>query len=424
MKEATGAFRLPFTLASTKQREAVGAGAAHYSSMPLLNDLLMDAVVTTMNTPDTNTNATASAQPKAKQPHPVPAEPATPFLPDLCSSQSVFLLVLVAELLAVLLTISVSSGLQHFNWDTFALISVQVQWIVVFSAIALCRLRFWLGRQDHVRAGVTCYALVLAITLMLCIAGQWIIYGVSGLAFMDEQHFRFDGWLLLNSMVTAAILAGILLRYLYLQQQLRNQQQAEMQARIQALQSRIRPHFLFNSMNSIASLIATDPDTAERVVENLSELFRASLAEPTLIPLERELELCKHYLAIEQLRLGRRLQLDWQIGNCNSTIKIPSLMMQPLVENAIFHGIEPLPKGGTITIKVSQKDKQLSIVISNPYLLTKKSQRTAEYAQRHNHMALDNIRRRLMVHFGTAARLSSSAENGLFTTYIFCPISV
>lgn len=380
----------------------------------------MEAVAVTMKAPDTETITNVTIKP----PRPLPVEPASPFLPDLCSSQSVFLLVLVAELLAVLLTISASSGLQHFSWDKLAMISVQVQWIVVFSAIVLCRLRFWLGRQDHARAGAVAYALVLAIALVLCIAGQWIVFGASGLAFIEEQHFSLDGWLLLNNMVIAAILAGILLRYLYLQQQLRNQQQAEMQARIQALQSRIRPHFLFNSMNSIASLIATEPDTAERVVEDLSELFRASLAEPSLIPLERELQLCKHYLEIEQLRLGRRLQLDWQINSCNPNIKIPSLMLQPLVENAIFHGIEPLPKGGKITVKVSQNDKQLSIVISNPYLLAKKPQRNSEHAQRHNRMALDNIRRRLTAHFGTAARLSSSAENGVFTTYIFCPLTL
>src|SRR5690606_22461980 len=180
----------------------------------------------------------------------------------------------------------------------------------------------------------------------------------------------------------------------------------------------------FNSMNSIASLIATEPDTAERVVEDLSELFRASLAEPSLIPLERELELCKHYLDIEQLRLGRRLQVDWQIGTYNKEIKIPSLMLQPLVENAIFHGVEPLPKGGKITVKVSQNDKQLSIVISNPYLLVKKKQHQNDNSSRHTRMALDNIRRRLTADFGTVARLSSSAENGIFTTYIFCPLTV
>lgn len=360
--------------------------------------------------------------PRVKNTRAEAREPINPFLPDLCNSQSVFLLVLVAELLALLLTISASSGLQHFNWDKLALISVQVQWIVLFSAVALCRMRFWLGQQTHVQAGTASYVLVLLFTLVLSVFGQWIIYGIGSDSAGD--HFEFDYWLLLNNLVIAAILSGILLRYLYLQQQLRNQQQAEMQARIQALQSRIRPHFLFNSMNAIASLISTDPETAERVVEDLSELFRASLAEPTLIPLERELTLCKHYLEIEQLRLGRRLQVDWQIGSYTSEVKIPSLMLQPLVENAIFHGVEPMPKGGKITIKVSQNDKQLSIVISNPYVLVKRHSQNHDHSQRHNRMALDNIRRRLTAHFGNAARLSSSAENGVFTTYIFCPLTV
>lgn len=362
--------------------------------------------------------------PRVKNTRAETREPVSPFLPDLCNSQSVFLLVLVAELLALLLTISASSGLKYFSWDKLALISVQVQWIVLFSAIALCRMRFWLGRQTQLQAGATSYVLVLLITLVLSIVGQWIIYGSSGLVFVADHQFKFDYWTLLDNMAIAAILSGILLRYLYLQQQLRNQQQAEMHARIQALQSRIRPHFLFNSMNAIASLISTEPDTAERVVEDLSELFRASLAEPSLIPLERELKLCKHYLEIEQLRLGRRLQVDWQIGSYNSEVKIPSLMLQPLVENAIFHGVEPMPKGGKITIKVSQNDKQLSIVISNPYVLVKKNVQNHEHSQRHNRMALDNIRRRLTAHFGSAARLSSSAENGVFTTYIFCPLTV
>ncbi len=351
-------------------------------------------------------------------------EPLTPFLPDLCNSQAVFLLVLVAELLAPLLTISAPSGLRNFNWDKLALVSVQVQWIVLCSAIALCRMRFWLARQTQIKAGSVSYALVLLITLVLSLVGQWIIYGVSDLVLVVERPVGLDYWLLVDNLALAAILSGILLRYLYLQQQLRNQQQAEMQARIQALQSRIRPHFLFNSMNSIASLISTEPETAERVVEDLSELFRASLAEPSLIPLERELTLCKHYLEIEQLRLGRRLQVDWQIGSYTSEVKIPSLMLQPLVENAIFHGVEPMPKGGKITIKVSQNDKQLSIVISNPYVLVKRNSQNHEHSQRHNRMALDNIRRRLTAHFGGAARLSSSAENGVFTTYIFCPITV
>lgn len=355
------------------------------------------------------------------------SETSVPFLPNMCSTQSVFMLVLVAELLAVLLTLG-THGLPDFQWDKLLLISVQLQWIVVISAIALCRLRHWLGKLSPVRAGFTSYSVVLGITLAMSIIGQWLLYGFSGLVFLSDHHFHFDFWLLLNNLCIAAIIAGILLRYLYLQQQLRNQQQAEMHARIQALQSRIRPHFLFNSMNSIASLIATAPETAERLVEDLSELFRASLAEPTLIPLERELNLCKHYVAIEQLRLGKRLNVEWQIGNYDNHQKIPSLMLQPLLENAIFHGIEPLPSGGKITLKVSQNKTHLSIVITNPYPLIKKNptadkNTTQDQEARHNRMALDNIRRRLTAHYGPNARLSSSAEQGLFTTYIFCPLN-
>jgi two-component system, LytTR family, sensor histidine kinase AlgZ len=177
-------------------------------------------------------------------------------------------------------------------------------------------------------------------------------------------------------------------------------------------------------MNSIASLIGSDPDMAERVIEDLAELFRASLAEPALIPFEQEMSLCRHYLEIEQLRLGKRLTVDWQIGAMSEDIKIPSLMLQPLVENAIFHGIEPMPKGGTISIKISQAKNQLMIAITNPYPLKKAPVQTQPTSQdRHNRMALDNIRHRLQVYYGNKARLSSSAENGVFTTYIFCPLS-
>lgn len=348
------------------------------------------------------------------------------FLPDLCNIQAVFLLVLLGELLALLLTIA-DYGLERFNWDKLGLISVQIQWIVLLSAVCLCRLRFWLGNLSQVQAGTFSYALVMFITLFLCLLGQWLIYAMSGLILLEQQHFQINYWQLINNLAVAAILAGTVLRYLYLQQQLQNQREAEMQARIQALQSRIRPHFLFNSMNSIASLIASAPETAERVVEDLSDLFRASLAEPALIPLERELNLCKQYLDIEQLRLSSRLQVEWQISDFDKHLRIPSLMLQPIVENAIFHGIEPLPQGGKVCIKLSQTEKQLRIVITNPYPLVRKNYKasnTQDTAGRHNSMALDNIRRRLIAHYGAAARLSSSAENGVFTTYIFCPVLV
>lgn len=346
------------------------------------------------------------------------------FLPNLCNPQSVLLLVLVAELIALLLTLN-ASFLPIFSWDSLALYSFQIQWISLISALLICRMRPWLRTWTPVQAGLASYGVVLITTLALSILGQFLLQGFATGMFIHGQTFQLNGWQLFNNLLTSAILSGITLRYLYLQQQLRNQQQAELHARIQALQSRIRPHFLFNSMNSIASLISSDPELAERVIEDLAELFRASLAEPTLIPLEREVILCRRYLEIEQLRLGNRLTVDWQINTTNDEIKIPSLMLQPLVENAIFHGIEPMPKGGTVCIKISQAKNQLMIAITNPYPLIKKTPPQAQTPSqdRHNRMALDNIRHRLQVHYGNAARLSSSEEQGVFTTYIFCPLS-
>jgi len=350
--------------------------------------------------------------------------PGGDFLPNLCNPQSVLLLVLVAELIALLLTLN-ASFLPLFSWDSLALYSFQIQWISLISALLICRMRPWLRTWTPVQAGLVSYGIVLITTLVMSILGQVLLQGFATGMFLHGQAFQLNGWQLFNNLLTSAILSGITLRYLYLQQQLRNQQQAELQARIQALQSRIRPHFLFNSMNSIASLISSDPELAERVIEDLAELFRASLAEPTLIPLEREVVLCRRYLEIEQLRLGERLKVDWQININSDDIKIPSLMLQPLVENAIFHGIEPMPKGGTVAIKISQAKNQLMIAISNPYPLIKRASQQAQTPSqdRHNRMALDNIRHRLQVHYGNAARLSSSEEQGVFTTYIFCPLS-
>lgn len=330
------------------------------------------------------------------------------------------MLVLVAELMAVLLAVA-TSGLRHFSWDVLALISFFVQWVVLFSAIALCRLRPYLRRWTPLRAGSVSYGVVMLITLVLAVIGQWVLNAFLG-GLHSETTFVLDGWRLLTSMVMAGILAGIVLRYLYLQQQLRNQQQVELNARIQALQSRIRPHFLFNSMNSIASLIATEPETAERVVEDLSELFRASLAEPALIPIKRELALCRHYLDIEKLRLGERLQVEWQLDPLPEELEIPSLLLQPLLENAVFHGIEPLPKGGRIAIHISVKPKVVAIKISNPVPFAMQHNKVSN-GPRHNHMARENIRHRLAAHYGDSARLSTVIDNDTFTTIIVYPFS-
>lgn len=348
----------------------------------------------------------------------------TDFLPNLCQTQVVFMLVLVAELIALLLTVA-SEGLRQFSWESLAVTSFYVQWIVLLSALALCQLRPVMRGWSWSKAGLICYLLILTLTLVLSLIGQWLLHLFFDNRF-DARPFNPDYWRLLENLLIAAILAGIFLRYLYLQQQLRRQQQVELHARIQALQSRIRPHFLFNSMNSIASLISVDPVAAERVVEDLAELFRASLAEPSLIPLERELALCRRYLDIEKLRLGDRLHVEWQVDKLPSGVEIPSLLLQPLLENAVFHGIEPLPQGGRLSLAVACKNNKVQIKIANPIVVTRHKTSASladDKSGRHNRMARDNIRRRLQAHYGDAARFSNAVDADTFTTLISYPIT-
>jgi two-component system sensor histidine kinase AlgZ len=206
------------------------------------------------------------------------------------------------------------------------------------------------------------------------------------------------------------------LRYFYVQQQLRVQEQSELRSRIQALQSRIRPHFLFNSMNIIASLIESDPKTAESVVEDLSELFRASLNEAgSQVPLSEELALCERYVRIESLRLGERLSVDWQMEPVPAGVRIPLLTLQPLLENAIYHGIQPLPEGGTIGVRLWQEQSHVNVEISNPV-----ADRPA--TTEGNRMAMENTRSRLGALYGTRAELVTGVRDGRYLTLLRLPV--
>lgn len=328
------------------------------------------------------------------------------FLPDLCTLQATFALILVGELLSVALVLA-GSGLQNFNWQQLGMISFLTQWIVLASAAVLCLLRAFLRRCSSLIAGTVSYSVVLLITLLFSAMGQWLT---------SPTHY-ISGWFLLESLLLAAIFAGIVLRYFYVHQQLDNQRQAELGSRIQALQSRIRPHFLFNSLNSIASLIETDPESAERMTEDLSELFRASLADPALVSVCSELELCKRYTDIEKMRMGERLAVDWNVSDCPPDIKIPSLLLQPLIENAIYHGIQPSVKGGIVNVSLKVSDGQLHIEVSNPI-----PDMPQQRARPGNGVALDNIRYRLAAHFGPQASCVAGPNSGHFVTRISYPL--
>lgn len=235
--------------------------------------------------------------------------------------------------------------------------------------------------------------------------------------------------LLLRRLLFANLLVVYLMRQSFLQHRLRRREESEQNAKIQALQSRIRPHFLFNSMNAIASLIPVDPAAAEQVVEDLSELFRASLQESgTFVRVSQELELCQRYMNIESLRLGERLKIEWKVETPPAGAQMPLLILQPLIENAIYHGIQPLLDGGTISIDVYFKDGNLRAKIINPSF----DQEPARFfrdetAGRHrkphmgNHLAIGNIRERLAIAYGEKAKLITVQEGNTFRTEVICP---
>ncbi len=318
------------------------------------------------------------------------------FLPDFCGVRMLFGVVVLGEILAIVLTLASYPNL-FAHLDELAVISLFTQWLMLSSTIVLCLLRGWLCRLPEAPALGLSYAIILLLCWGLTEVA-WLILHPGGQynPLSLATHTQF----VLRSLAISAIVAALALRYFYVQYHWRQQVQAESRARIQALQARIRPHFLFNCMNTIASLTRSQPALAEAAVEDLADLFRASLADAdTLVPLRSELELCRRYLRIEALRLGDRLRVEWDMAQLPASLPVPSLSLQPLIENAIYHGIEPNPAGGEIRISGSRGEGLVEIHIDNPLAAA------GHHHQSGNRIAVDNIRERLQAQYGDRARL-------------------
>jgi len=338
---------------------------------------------------------------------------APPLLPNFCDVRNLFIAVLLTEVLAIVFSMAAASNSYQF-WDYLSLASFLMLWITLLNAVVLCQLRHWLHQQKQNLCLLFSFCLMMSISLLVT-----LLVNKAGILF-DYDDNTLDNLLILRVMTISAVIYFLLLRYFYIQHQWRLNLAAQSRAEIQALRARIRPHFLFNSMNTIASLIAISPETAERAIEDLSDLFRASLSEHNMNHLRDEIELTKSYIAIESLRLGDRLQIEWQIDDKLLDTEVPSLCLQPLAENAIYHGIEPIEKGGKIVISALQIDNKLKLSVSNPLM----SEKQSSAFKKGNQMAQDNIRQRLNLVYGNKGKFTINDTKDNYTVSLLIPLDV
>jgi two-component system sensor histidine kinase AlgZ len=334
-------------------------------------------------------------------------EPRDYFLPDFCEAGAVFAIVVIATLVGFVLALARQPGEEGF-WFDLARTTAFLLWAGLLCAAVLCRARHWLARKS-LRAGIAWALMLLIVTVALLSEAVYLIghFGLARLGllagFLPESQWRF----VLPNMAITAIAGALALRYFYVTQQWRRSVELEARARIRALQARIRPHFLFNSMNTIASLTRTNPAQAEAAIEDLSDLFRVNLSDSrTQFTLEEEIELAQTYQRIEQLRLGDRLQVRWDVGDLPPLCVVPSLLLQPLLENAIGHGIEPLPGGGIVDVRGRLEDDSVLLEVTNPKPAT-----SGPSPRRGHRIALDNIRQRLELVF--PGRSSVEVDDGI-----------
>ena len=333
------------------------------------------------------------------------------FLPNFCELKMVFAVVIIGELLAFILTLAPLS-IEQQRWNDLALISLFIQWNGLLGSSSLCILRPLFIKYSNEFVALASYLVLLFVIALVSEVSFFIIsYYHLALIIPSTTHWEF----LLHNLLIGGIISALALRYFYIQHQWRIKIQMESKTKLQLLQARIRPHFLFNSMNTIASLTRTQPQEAERITEDLAELFRMLLTEQKeLISWKEELLLSQRYLAIEKQRLRERLTVEWSIDAIPEDMMVPALLLQPLLENAIFHGIEPEINGGTIKVSGQFQQRQLVLRIENS--------NTKNPAHRQgNKMALDNIRERLFVFYQGKASIDCQENTDSYLIVLKLP---
>jgi two-component system sensor histidine kinase AlgZ len=318
------------------------------------------------------------------------------YLPDFCASRAALAVVLIVEITAFVLVLANTSAVGF--WLDLARLSLFLIWIALVGAALLCWGSRWLKRLSAAHVSIAVLAIIGALIALVSSLAWFIGRSRYAEASGIELLFPAELWeFTLRNVTMGLVITGLALRYFYVAHEWQRNVEMQARARVHALQARIRPHFLFNSMNTIASLTRSDPALAEQAVQDLADLFRANLSEKrNTITLEQELEVARIYQRIEELRLGERLRVVWNINELPMLALVPGLLLQPLLENAIYHGVEPQPLGGVVTINGELTGGLVTIVVRNA---VPKRQSDREGHQ----LALSNIRERLALLYGDRA---------------------
>lgn len=326
--------------------------------------------------------------------------------PSFCTWKHLLAVVLITQLSVML--IGIGRG-QLIDWGWLLVASVYAQWMALFCASGVCFLSSWTHRLGPNGAWIGNAVVVMLLAAVFSQAA-WLLSEDLGLPASETS-----GQFVLSTLLAVGLVTVVFFRYLLIRTRWKAQLIAESDARVQALQARIRPHFLFNSLNTIASLIPVDPGSAEEATEDLADIFRGSMRRADkLISLEEELKLARQYLDMEQRRLGDRLTVVWRAGELPPGAAVLPLMLQPLLENAVAHGVQPRAAGGEITVYGRAEGDNIVVTIGNPI--------APEGMDKPGHgLALQNIRERLTLAFGGRANLITNQDSERFYAVLSFP---
>jgi two-component system, LytTR family, sensor histidine kinase AlgZ len=319
------------------------------------------------------------------------------YLPDFCTSRAALAIVLIVELTALVITLSRFDEEIGF-WMELSRTSIFLVWIGLVGTATLCWSRPLLRNLTASKVSAAVIGLIAAIITIFSVLAWWagksvVVEAMDIAALFPQAFLDFE----VRNLTIGLVVTVLALRYFYVAHEWERNVEMQARARVHALQARIRPHFLFNSMNTIASLTRTNPALAESAVQDLADLFRANLSEKrNTITLAEELEVARIYQRIEELRLGDRLRVEWNISQLPMQALVPGLLLQPLLENAIYHGVEPQPDGGVVTVTGELSSGLVTVVVRNR-VSERQNQREG------NRLALANIRERLALMYGERA---------------------